>query len=372
MSILRSIVKDTPASSGNNDSDPDSTEVLEDSSRSIIMGIISQLRKGMDLHRVTFPTFVLEPRSLLEKITDYMSHPDLLLMASRETDQQKRFIGVLRYFLSGWHVKPKGVKKPYNPVLGEFFECQWKYENGTDAFYVAEQVSHHPPISAYFYGSPENGIRIQGNVRPKSRFLGNSVVSLTEGDSYIEFAHLHNERYDFTMPNMYARGILFGKMVLELGDNCVLRCRTSDLTCELDFKTKGFFSGQYNVLVGKIKKESTGEVLYEISGQWSNEIFIKSVKSSTKVSLFDVKTAPIQPKTVAPESIQAENESRRLWSRLTAAIKSNDMDMATVEKLAIEDRQREEAKYREEHGKPFKPVFFELVNGQYEFKANRL
>ncbi|KAL0088625.1 hypothetical protein F4703DRAFT_1734520 [Phycomyces blakesleeanus] len=370
MSILRSIVKDTPASSGNNDSDPDSTEVLEDSSRSIIMGIISQLRKGMDLHRVTFPTFVLEPRSLLEKITDYMSHPDFLLM--QETDQQKRFIGVLRYFLSGWHVKPKGVKKPYNPVLGEIFECQWKYGNGTDAFYVAEQVSHHPPISAYYYGSPENGIRIQGNVRPKSRFLGNSVVSLTEGDSYIEFSHFHNERYDFTMPNMYARGILFGKMVLELGDNCVLRCRTSDLTCEVDFKTKGFFSGQYNVLVGKIKKESTGEVLYEISGQWSNEIFIKSVKSSTKTSLFDVSTAPIRQKTVAPESIQAENESRRLWSKLTAAIKNNDMDQATTEKLAIEDRQREEAKYREEHGKPFQPVFFELVNGQYEFKANNM
>lgn len=27
-------------------------------------------------------------------------------------------------------------------------------------------------------------------------------------------------------------------MVLELGDSCVVRCRTSDLICELDFKTK--------------------------------------------------------------------------------------------------------------------------------------
>jgi hypothetical protein len=27
-------------------------------------------------------------------------------------------------------------------------------------------------------------------------------------------------------------------MVLELGDSCVVRCRTSDLVCELDFKTK--------------------------------------------------------------------------------------------------------------------------------------
>ena len=35
-------------------------------------------RVGMDLHKVTFPTFVLEPRSMLERITDFMSHPDLL------------------------------------------------------------------------------------------------------------------------------------------------------------------------------------------------------------------------------------------------------------------------------------------------------
>lgn len=59
--------------------DPEYTEVLEDNSRSILMGIIAQLRKGTDLHRVSLPTFVLEPRSMLERITDFMSHPDLLL-----------------------------------------------------------------------------------------------------------------------------------------------------------------------------------------------------------------------------------------------------------------------------------------------------
>ena len=32
----------------------------------------------MDLSKVTFPTFVLEPRSMLERITDFMSHPDLI------------------------------------------------------------------------------------------------------------------------------------------------------------------------------------------------------------------------------------------------------------------------------------------------------
>ena len=53
---------------------------------------------------------------------------------------------MLRYYLAGWHIKPKGVKKPwvllasvlpstvltcyrhrYNPVLGEIFRCRYDY-----------------------------------------------------------------------------------------------------------------------------------------------------------------------------------------------------------------------------------------------------
>lgn len=100
------------------------------------------------------------------------------------------------------------MKKPYNPVLGEFFRCKYQYSNGTEAIYIAEQVSHHPPISAFYYGSPENGIYIQGDLRPKSKFLGNSAATLMEGENHIIFTHLHNERYDISMPNVYARGIL--------------------------------------------------------------------------------------------------------------------------------------------------------------------
>ena len=64
-------------------------------------------------------------------------------------------------------------------------------------------------------------------------------------------------------------------MTLELGDASSVRCVSSDLICEMDFQTKGFFSGQCNSVVGKIKRESTQEVLYEISGQWSGELLIK-------------------------------------------------------------------------------------------------
>lgn len=53
-------------------------EELDEEPRSIIIALLGQLRRGMDLHKISFPTFVLEPRSLLERLTDFISHQNIL------------------------------------------------------------------------------------------------------------------------------------------------------------------------------------------------------------------------------------------------------------------------------------------------------
>lgn len=130
------------------------------------------------------------------------------------------------------------MKKPYNPILGEQFRSQWKFADGTEAFYVAEQVSHHPPISAYYYASPENNLSILGDLLPKSKFLGNSAATLMQGEIKVSFTNRPGEDYIITMPNVYARGILFGTMLMELGDVAAVKCPKHDLVCTLDFKVK--------------------------------------------------------------------------------------------------------------------------------------
>lgn len=118
-------------------------------------------------------------------------------------DPLERFVSVIRFYLSGWHIKPpyvdsypffplygqhpvliripSGVKKPLNPILGETFTCYWDYEDGTRGYYISEQTSHHPPKSSYFFMAPEHNIRIDGTLKPRSRFLGNSAASIMEG-----------------------------------------------------------------------------------------------------------------------------------------------------------------------------------------------
>lgn len=153
-------------------------------------------------------------------------------------DSLDRFLDVVKYYLSGWHIRPKGAKKPYNPVLGEIFRCKWDCPDSTTSFYVSEQVCHHPPTSAYFYANPERGIVAVGNFSPKPKFLGNSIVSVMNGETKMYFTGLSNEEYIFTYPNLYARGLLFGTTFLEIGDDATIKCDKTDLIAEINFKVK--------------------------------------------------------------------------------------------------------------------------------------
>ncbi|PVU92814.1 hypothetical protein BB559_003576 [Furculomyces boomerangus] len=336
-------------------------EELDEEPRNIILSMVSQLKMNMDLSRVTLPTFVLESRSFTERITDFLIHPEFLLGAHKAEDPLERFISGVKYFMSGWHVHPHGVKKPYNPILGEFFRSKHNLENNKKAYYISEQVSHHPPVSAFYYVCPEDEIHIEGELRPKGRFLGNSIGVSLCGYTRVYFNN-RDEEYYITYPNIYARGILFGKMFLEVGEKASIECKKNDLMYTVDFKTKGFFGKEYNQVCGKIKRISSGQVLYEITGDWQNIMYIKDCtkKSESKQVFFDSSKENLTPLDVVPIEEQESNESRRLWNPTTIAIKQRNLENATKEKTKIEMEQRESVKRREETGEVWTSRFFTL------------
>jgi hypothetical protein len=88
------------------------------------------------------------------------------------------------------------------------------------------------------------------------------------------------------------------------------------------------------------------------------------LQTGQKQTLFDAHSASVTPKTVAPESEQEPNESRKLWRKLTEAIRKQDMEGATEAKNEVEERQREEARSRggEEN---FKLRYFEAQGEKY-------
>lgn len=160
--------------------------------------------------QVVLPTFILEKRSLLEMYANFMAHPDMFLSITAGATPEDRIVRFVEYYLTAFHEGRKGAvaKKPYNPVLGETFHCSWEVPrdkvrplvranqgsarepsrgpNNTQQSedtpggcyrvrFVAEQVSHHPPVSAFYCESREKRMCVNAHVWTKSKFMGMSI-----------------------------------------------------------------------------------------------------------------------------------------------------------------------------------------------------
>lgn len=351
------------------DPDIDNEDEVDDGNRNILLSLISQLRPGSDLSRITLPTFILERKSMLERITNTMQHPKELIVAHDTDDEVQRFVEVIRWYMSGWHIGPKAVKKPLNPVLGEYFTCWWDLEDSSRAYYIAEQTSHHPPQSSYFYCIPAHNIRIDGLMQPHSKFLGNSAASIMEGVGFVTFTD-HNESYELTQPNVYVRNVLVGSLRMEMGDRARVICKETGLEAEIEFRCKGYFTGSYNVITGKIYRLNEGKkkVLYELSGKWSEAMYITNAKTGEKSVLFDVSNDIPEKPEVRPLDEQGKYESRRLWKVVTDALGRHDHDTATAEKFNIEDEQRIFKKNRQDANETFWPKLFKRTDDSVQYR----
>uniref|UniRef100_A0A452SVC6 Oxysterol-binding protein n=1 Tax=Ursus americanus TaxID=9643 RepID=A0A452SVC6_URSAM len=338
-------------------------ETVSEENKSLMWVLLKQLRPGMDLSRVVLPTFILEPRSFLDKLSDYYYHADLLSRAALEGDAYSRIKLVLQWYLSGFYKKPKGIKKPYNPVLGETFRCCWPHpQTNSHTFYIAEQVSHHPPVSAFHVSNRRDGFCVSGSITAKSRFYGNSLSALLDGRATLTFLN-RAEDYTLTMPYAHCKGILYGSMTMELGGRVTIECEKTNFQAELEFKLKPFFGGStsINQISGKIT--SGEEVLARLTGHWDREVFIKE-EGRGSTELFwnpsrEVRGQRLKRHTVLLEE-QTELESERLWQHVSRAIGEGDQHKATQEKFSLEEAQRQRTRERQQNLMPWKPQLFQL------------
>lgn len=336
-------------------------ETVSEENKGLIWMLLKQLRPGMDLSKVVLPTFILEPRSFLDKLSDYYYHADILSQAVLEDNPYCRMKQVLCWYLSGFYKKPKGLKKPYNPILGEMFRCSWLHpQTNSCTFYIAEQVSHHPPVSAFYISNKKDGFCISGSILAKSKFYGNSLSAILDGKARLMFL-TRDEEYIITMPYAHCKGILYGTMTLELGGKITIECEKTQYYTELEFKLKPFLGGSCNVnqISGKI---CLGEdVLATVDGHWDGKVHMTEKKTGQQEVLWnpslDVRKHRLKRQVVRMDQQEAF-ESERLWRHVTKAINEKDQNKATQEKFVLEEAQRQEVRERGE--RPWCPRLFTL------------
>lgn len=132
--------------------------------------------------------------------------------------------------------------KPFNPVLGEQYNCTFEHEDSKTEFY-SEQVSHHPPVSAWYMKNEKLGFVYSGWANPDASFYGNSVqVSMDK--ALFRFDNLKTgEQFKITSANLVLGGIFFGEQEMRMGGKMVIK--GEKYRCDIDFSvnlTLLFFS----------------------------------------------------------------------------------------------------------------------------------
>nr|XP_033769945.1 oxysterol-binding protein-related protein 2 isoform X1 [Geotrypetes seraphini]XP_033769946.1 oxysterol-binding protein-related protein 2 isoform X1 [Geotrypetes seraphini]XP_033769948.1 oxysterol-binding protein-related protein 2 isoform X1 [Geotrypetes seraphini]XP_033769949.1 oxysterol-binding protein-related protein 2 isoform X1 [Geotrypetes seraphini]XP_033769950.1 oxysterol-binding protein-related protein 2 isoform X1 [Geotrypetes seraphini] len=219
---------------------------------------------GLELSKITMPIVFNEPLSFLQRITEYMEHIYLINKACALTDSMARMQTVAAFAVSAVASQWERTGKPFNPLLGETYELT-REELGFR--FVSEQVSHHPPISAFYSEGLNKDFVFHGSIYPKLKFWGKSVEAEPRGTITLELLK-HNEAYTWTNPTCCVHNVIIGKLWIEqYGTVEIVNHSTGD-KCVLNFKPCGLFGKELHRVEGYIQDKNKKK-LCVIYGKWT-------------------------------------------------------------------------------------------------------
>ncbi|KIY61090.1 hypothetical protein CYLTODRAFT_427684 [Cylindrobasidium torrendii FP15055 ss-10] len=434
--------------------------------------IISLVKKAFGVKdiasmRMSLPASLLEPIPNLEW-SQYLDRPDYFAAINDSDDPFERMLAVLRFtFTKDLKYVSGRVFKPYNSVLGEHFRAHWDVlpldmqsqlletssvksgRSSKSAFsvgggsrksppesvstddkpdakfrvaYVTEQISHHPPVSAYYGICPSRGLEMSGVDQVSPRIAG-TVIKVVPGKfNKGTFVHIKDgfgkgENYQITNPVPSVNGILKGSFYITVSDRAIITVTGGKagpkFRSVIEYKEESWLGrARYRLegvihLVHESEAEAAAEwvnikdipknlIVAEFDGSWRGHVRWRRVGSGSIIpptasassspspvhaslprsnatsradlaldmdtewqTLIDVSTLEVTPKQVRPIEKQMATESRRMWDKVTKHLSAKEFSEATREKNAIEQRQRDEAAERKRVGTEFVPVYFE-------------
>lgn len=348
---------------------------------------------GMDITSlVTLPVWIMEPYTLLQKVAEIMEYTGALEKAVETEDEFERMAWVAGFCLGPFGSNER-TWKPFNPILGETFELDFDVPASTsdadptaDASgeekvqrgrFLAEQVSHHPPIGAAHAEAPRWAYDIVS--APTTKFLGNSIDIFPVGRSRIHLKEPLEETYSLVPPNSKAHNLIVGRTWVDCyGDFSLLNTRTGS-RCLLRFTPCGWFgAGRYEVRGHVVDAGGAKKLLME--GAWNSHLdYFRCDAEGNKVDGSEtVRVWQCSPK---PEPLckygftkfakhlcsgagvrrPLASDSRRRPDR--AALERGDHAAAGTAKHALEEVQRAEKKERARRGEEWEPRWFVRLDG---------
>ena len=205
--------------------------------------------------------------------------------------------------MSNYSATCERLGKPFNPLLNETFEyVSPPGEQGLGGFrYIAEQVGHHPPVSAIHAeawpprtdGTAEPAWEFWSDWQPKISPSGTRANVVAVGVSQCRFPST-GEHFSWSKVTTQVNGIIVGKMAItHFGPMKIVNHQTG-AHCVLDFEKRGMmdFGPDAGRVTGRVC-DAHGALCYRLQGSWNMD------------------TAHLSASRVQPEAAEAAGSAQR-------------------------------------------------------------
>uniref|UniRef100_A0A8C5GMX3 Oxysterol-binding protein n=1 Tax=Gouania willdenowi TaxID=441366 RepID=A0A8C5GMX3_GOUWI len=319
---------------------------------------------GKDLSKVAMPVQLNEPLNALQRLCEELEYSELLDRAADTQDPFERMIYIATFVVSGYassYYRTGG--KPFNPVLGETYECD-RPDKGFR--FVAEQVSHHPPISAC-HAESKNFVFWQ-DVRCKNKFWGKSMEIVPIGTTHVTLPG-YGDHYEWNKVTSCIHNILSGQRWIEHYGEISIRNSSSDICqCKMTFVKAKYWHSSVNEVEGTIT-DNKGKIVHSLFGKWHEAVFCGDPPSAK--CIWRANAMPVDPERYygftkfaielneldpALKLLLPPTDTRlRVDQRL---LEEGQLEDAEEQKQRIEQLQRDRRRVLEESNKPHQTKFF--------------
>ncbi|KAI0985698.1 hypothetical protein GJ496_010827 [Pomphorhynchus laevis] len=229
---------------------------------------------GKDLTKIPVPVNFSEPLSMLQRLTEELEYSEILDQAAQCEDSCKQMAYVAAFTISVYSTTADRAAKPFNPLLGETFECDRTEDLGWRS--ISEQVSHHPPsLANYAKGKTWN---LWQEFTMTSKFRGQYLSITPLGYSHLIFPKT-GHHYTWKKVTTCVQNIILGKLWIDnVGEMDIVNHVTKD-RCHIKFYEYSMFSKDDPRKVAGIITDGVKVARWIINGKWNDFIEAAEVKN---------------------------------------------------------------------------------------------
>ncbi|XP_045539354.1 oxysterol-binding protein 1 isoform X2 [Papilio machaon] len=318
---------------------------------------------GKDLSKIPIPVNFSEPLSMLQRLTEDYEYSSILDQAATFSDPAHQLAYVAAFTVSSFATTSNRTNKPFNPLLGETYECDRMSDLGWRC--ISEQVSHHPPMVAQFCEGAA-GWQCWQEFTMTTKFRGKYLQVIPLGGASAMFLNSGN-KYTWRKVTTTVHNIIVGKLWMDHhGDMDIVgeAGAAAGYVAHLKYHAYGYFSKDTQRKVTGVIKDPQGVPRYVLQGHWDSRVEVAPVTSASAdntvcktgkfVLAWDRIPAPpdsekwynftlLAAQLNEPEEGVAPTDSRRRPDQ--RLMEEGLWDDANTEKLRLEEKQR--AKRRE-------------------------